>query len=77
MIGAHVLSDLGKQREQIERNLHALHTTQSHLDTSNRTMNTMIRRYTLFLETINYNTILFSPFKSFNLSLFKWGFLFF
>lgn len=43
-MGAHVLSDLRRQREAIERNLGSLQRAETNLDASNRTMNQMLRR---------------------------------
>ena len=45
MIGAHVLSDLRRQREVIERNLNSLQRADEELDSSDRVLNQMLRRH--------------------------------
>ena len=44
-LGATVLSDLRRQREQIVRASNTLHETDANLDRSNRIMRDMLRRY--------------------------------
>lgn len=51
MIGAHVLSDLKRQRESIERNLNSLQRADEELDSSDRTLDQMLRRQsTIYLN---------------------------